>query len=91
MGIVLNCSVDEHLCCALLSLCGMASTCATTSDTVGCVEGSVAWLRDWSSSAFLTSLLSTLASITGGKSNCKEGSDDIFSFITEVTKGFALS
>lgn len=75
--------VDEHLCCALLSLCGMASTCATTSDTVGSVEGSVAWLRDWSSSAFLTSLLSTLASITGGKSNCKEGSDDIFSFITK--------
>lgn len=72
---------DDCLCCVILSLCGMASTCITINDTVGSVEGSVAWLRDWSSNAFLNNLLSMLANITGEKKNCSE---NIFSFITEV-------
>ena len=62
----------------------MASTCLTLSDTVGSVEGSVAWLRDWSSSTFLAGILSMLANITAGKENCKEIDDDIFAFITKV-------
>jgi len=62
----------------------MALTCRTINDTIGSVEGSVAWLRDWSSNAFLDSLLSMLANIIGGKKNCKKISDDILSFIIEV-------
>lgn len=64
----------------------MASTCMTISDTIGSVEGSIAWLRDWSSSAFLASLLSILTNITGGKKNCKEANEEIFSFVTKVTE-----
>ena len=75
---------DDHLCCVLLSLCGVASTCLTIGDTIGSVEGSVAWLRDWSSSAFLASMLSVLANIIAGRENCKETDDNIFSFITKV-------
>ena len=62
----------------------MASTCLTISDTIGSVEGSVAWLRDWSSSSFLVNMLSMLANIIAGRENCKEMSDNIFSFITKV-------
>lgn len=82
--VLLSSCNDSHLCSVLLSLCGMSSTCTTISDTIGSVEGSVAWLRDWSSSVFLSSMLSILASITGGKNDCKETSDNIFSFITNV-------
>ena len=83
--VLLSSCNDGHLCSVLLSLCGMSSTCTTISDTVGSVEGSVAWLRDWSSSVFLASLLSTIASVTGGRNDCKETGDNIFSFITNVT------
>ena len=62
----------------------MTSTCLTISDTAGSVEGSVAWLRDWSSSAFLTNILSLLANIIARRENCKETGDNIFSFITKV-------
>ena len=76
----------DRLCCVLLSLCGMSSTCVTIGDTVGSVEGSVAWLRDWSSTTFLASLLSTLANITGGRRNCKDINENIFSFIMTVAR-----
>lgn len=81
--LLFSCDVD-HLCCILLSLSGMASTCLTIGDTTGSVEGSVAWLRDWSSSALLANILSMLANIVAERQNCKETGDNIFSFIIKV-------
>lgn len=60
-------------------------TCCTMTDTSGSVEGSLAWLRDWSDHAFLTSILSMLVRITGeGKSLKDSSEEDIFSFINDV-------
>lgn len=70
----------------ILSLCGLAVTCCTLADTSGTVEGSLAWLRDWSDCAFLTSLLTILVRITGEEKSPKDSSEeDIFSFVNDVS------
>ncbi|XP_065912332.1 focadhesin-like isoform X2 [Dysidea avara] len=81
---VQSCGNNARPCSVMLSLCGLAMTCCTMTDTFGSVEGSLAWLRDWSDHAFLTSLLSMLVRITGeGKPPKDSSGEDIFSFIND--------